>query len=67
MRHVGTAGGIIANHHNRYIGRLSCMHGGVAELIGSIVDLDVGADFIPDSIEWRNRMRRCAAVPIPVH
>jgi hypothetical protein len=38
------------------------MHGSVADLIGSIVYLDARIDFIPDSIERRNRMRRRATV-----
>src|SRR5437763_10414820 len=39
------------------------MHGSVADLIDSIVYPDARTDFIPDSLERRNRMRRRAAIP----
>ncbi len=66
MRHVA-AGGIVAHHHHSDIGRLRGLGCGAIGLIGGIVDLHIRANQVLDALQRRDRIRRRAAIPIPMH
>ena len=64
--HVGTAGRVVAHHYHGHLGFARGVYRGIAHFVGGVVDGDVGTQFLLDALQRRDRIRRRAAIPIPV-
>ena len=66
VRHVGAAGGVVADDDDGDVGALCGGGGLLAEFGRCVVDFDVGAGGGGDAGERRDGVGRRAAVPVPV-